>query len=326
MSFPTANAHAPRFLAPLLAVLVLCAFSAPALAETTASSNWSGYAVHQRGVSFKWVTGTWRAATAACVPGTPGYSATWVGIGGYGLSSRVLEQIGTETDCTGSGDTVTSAWYELVPNPSSRVRLKVHPGDAVTATVSIAGHRVTLKLSDRTTGRSFTKIVAVPFLDTGSAEWIEEAPSECTIPGRNCRTLPLADFGSVTFTGASARERSGLSGSISSRLWDATRITLASSGRTSVPHTLTPSALGGHGGGFSIGYADAATVANNSRGRILPAMSRTGSGPVVVRLRPPATATAARQGRTRARHRIGQGAECVSSCHRMSGFPTRRVG
>jgi hypothetical protein len=39
-----------------------------------------------------------------------------------------------------------------------------------------------------------------------SAEWIAEAPSRCvSSSSQDCHILSLADFGSVTFTGASAR-------------------------------------------------------------------------------------------------------------------------
>jgi hypothetical protein len=35
--------------------------------------------------------------------------------------------------------------------------------------------------------------------ELSSAEWIAEAPSECTVAGF-CRTVPLTNFGSVTFS------------------------------------------------------------------------------------------------------------------------------
>ncbi len=75
-------------------------FSAPAaLAKTTSSSNWAGYAVHHPGVSFRQVSGTWTQPDASCIAGRSSYSAAWVGIGGYKPTSPALEQIGTEVDC-----------------------------------------------------------------------------------------------------------------------------------------------------------------------------------------------------------------------------------
>ena len=102
--------------AAMIVAATLCAAPA-ALAKTTTNSNWAGYAVHYPGVSFRQVSGTWKQPNATCVPGQSTYSAVWVGIGGYKPTSHALEQIGTEADCNAAGNTVVSAWYELVPAP-----------------------------------------------------------------------------------------------------------------------------------------------------------------------------------------------------------------
>jgi hypothetical protein len=98
--------------AAAIVAATLCAAPA-ALAKTTTSSNWAGYAVHHPGVSFRQVSGTWTQPNATCIPGQSTYSAVWVGIGGYKPTSNALEQIGTEVDCNRAGNTVSSAWYEL---------------------------------------------------------------------------------------------------------------------------------------------------------------------------------------------------------------------
>ena len=69
------------------------------------SSNWAGYAVSGSGTgttptSFTAVSGSWVQAAATCTAGSPGYSAFWVGLGGFATGSRTLEQIGTEADCS----------------------------------------------------------------------------------------------------------------------------------------------------------------------------------------------------------------------------------
>src|SRR5947209_25549 len=116
-----------------VATVATLLFAPAALADTSASANWAGYAVHHPGISFRTVSASWTQPTAACTPGNPTYSAYWVGLGGFSATSRALEQIGTETDCNFAGDAVLSAWYELVPAPSTPIRLAVRPGDAVTA-------------------------------------------------------------------------------------------------------------------------------------------------------------------------------------------------
>ncbi len=78
-------------------ITATAAVSAPAaLADSTNSSNWAGYAVHRQGVSFRSVTGTWRQPKVRCTPGKATYSAFWVGLGGYSLNAPALEQTGTE--------------------------------------------------------------------------------------------------------------------------------------------------------------------------------------------------------------------------------------
>ncbi len=229
-----------------------------ASADTITSSNWSGYAVHRSGVSFRAVSATWRQPSATCIRGQPSYSGMWVGLGGFSTSSSALEQIGTEVDCGASGAVVSSAWYELVPAPSADVRMTVRPGDLMHASVTVVGHRVTMSLSDRTRHGSFSRVVHVPAIDVTSAEWILEAPSECLANGR-CPTLPLADFGSAHFADASAQSTAGSRGTISSRQWSSTKITLAPGSRTSVldgvAGTATPTALQQGGAVFQVTYS-----------------------------------------------------------------------
>ena len=207
----------------------------PALADSTNSSNWAGYAVHRHGVSFRSVTGTWRQPMVNCSPGNATYSAFWVGLGGYSLNAPALEQTGTEVDCSPSGRVVSSVWYEFVPAPSMPIRLNVHPGDRVRATVAVAGQRATIRLEDLTRHRSFHKTVFAPKIDVSSAEWIVEAPSECLSAG-SCQTLPLAKFGPTRFRAASVRSTNGHAGTISDPAWGWTRITLTPGGRRFATH------------------------------------------------------------------------------------------
>jgi hypothetical protein len=232
-----------------------------ALADTTTSSNWSGYAVHRTGASFRAVSATWRQPSATCVPGHASYSAMWVGLGGFSIGSPALEQIGTEVDCSASGAVVSSAWYELVPAPSADVRMTVRPGELMHASVTVVGHRVTLVLSNLTRRRSFSKTVTVSAIDVTSAEWILEAPSECSA-NNQCRTLPLANFGSGHFADAGAQSAAGSRGTISSRLWGSTKITLAPSGRTFAVYgtagAARPTALQHGGAVFQVNYVQTA--------------------------------------------------------------------
>jgi Peptidase A4 family len=236
-----------------------------AMANTTRSTNWAGYAIHRAGVSFRQVSATWIEPGASCVPGRPSYSAVWVGLGGYNPSSDSLEQTGTEIDCNAAGKVVSSAWFELVPAPSKIVSLPVDPGDAVRATVTVTGHQVVIELDNLTRHRSFQRTLHASTVDVSSAEWIVEAPSEC-VSQFACRALPLADFGSVSFSSATATARSGAVGTIANHRWSRTRIDLIAGSQrlivarntSDVAGTAAPSALQSRGSAFNVTYAAAA--------------------------------------------------------------------
>ena len=252
------------------AVIVAAALaSAPtALAKTTTSSNWAGYAVHRPGVSFRQVSGTWTQPSASCVAGQSSYSAAWVGIGGFKPTSDALEQIGTEVDCNPAGKAVSTAWYELVPAPSKTISLAVHPGDAMHATVTVVGHQVTVVLDNLTSHRTFRRSMYAPSIDVSSAEWIVEAPSEC-ISQLACQALPLADFGSVTFDSARATSTAGTTGSIMSPTWWRTKIELTPGSQRFIvarqtsdsAGSATPSTLRGAGREFDVTYSSVAVQA-----------------------------------------------------------------
>jgi Peptidase A4 family len=243
----------------------LAAVAPAALGDTVTSSNWAGYAVHRAGIQFKKVSGTWVQPSASCTSGSQTYSAIWVGLGGYNESSNALEQIGSELDCTASGKVNSNLWYELVPAPSRSIRMKVRPGDALTATVAVNGNSVTLSIRNVTTHHTFTKRIRSSLVDVSSAEWIVEAPSDC-IDANTCQTLPLANFGSTTFAFATSQTTAGHVGAISDPAWDSSKIRLTASGRrfvssggsTSVVGVADPSDLGMTGGSFRVTYSTVA--------------------------------------------------------------------
>jgi hypothetical protein len=213
-------------LAGSLSTLALALGAATASAATAVSSNWSGYAVS--GTTFSSVSGTWVQPAADCssTTGETTASAFWVGLGGDSSTSTALEQTGTESDCHANGTATYSAWYELVPKAAVKANLKVSAGDKISATVTVDGTSVTMKLTNLTTKATFSKTLQMSVPDVSSAEWIAEAPSALTQGGTTI--LPLTDFGTVAFTNASATSTSGHTGSISDSAWTATRIALQS--------------------------------------------------------------------------------------------------
>jgi hypothetical protein len=213
-------------------------------AQLQQSQNWAGYVVQGKaGQDFSAVSGSWKEPSVSAASGQ-GDSAFWVGLGGASKQSQALEQIGTSADVV-NGQAQYSAWYELVPAPETKLGLPIHPGDHMSARVTVDGLNVTMSLADQTTGQSVTKTVKTSNPDTSSAEWIAEAPSTET-PGGGTQILPLANFGKVTFTNAYATA-GGHQGSISDPNWTAKQTQLSSSGGSGVlgGGTLAPGLTGG---------------------------------------------------------------------------------
>ena len=255
----------------LAAVLV----GAPAaMANFTKSTNWAGYAIHRSGVSFRRVSAEWTQPHATCIAGRRSFSAVWVGLGGYNETSRALEQVGTEVDCDVHGKVASSAWVELVPDPSWTVSLRVRPGDAMHAEVTVTGHRVLVELDNLTQHQSFRATRHAGSIDTSSAEWIVEAPSGC-INAVSCEALPLTNFGSVTFASAAATSSTGRAGTIMDGHWGRTKIKLipgvqrldVGQNTNDIAGTAAPSPLRSGGSVFDVTYAAAAVQAAQSSAR-----------------------------------------------------------
>jgi hypothetical protein len=161
--------------------------------RNSSSSNWSGYAA--TGAKFTSVTASWVQPTGKCTSATT-YSSFWIGLDGDGSSS--VEQTGSEVDCSG-GSPQYYAWYEMYPAYPVNFSNTVRPGDHFTSSVTESGSgSFKLVLSDTTQGwsRSVTKSLASAAL--ASAEVIAEAPSSSS------GVLPLTNFGTASFTSATA--------------------------------------------------------------------------------------------------------------------------
>ena len=158
------------------------------------STNWSGFAA--TGTTFTSVSASWTQPTAKCSAGETSYSSFWVGLDGY--NSSTVEQTGTDADCS-SGTPRYYAWYEMYPKFPVNLSNPVVPGDQLTASVTVgSGGRFTLTIGDTSQGWSFTTTQKLNHASLSSAEVIAEAPSS------RGGVLPLANFGTVSFTNATA--------------------------------------------------------------------------------------------------------------------------
>ncbi len=255
-----------RSVISLVSVLAACAIgAAPAAAQSdgqaATSENWAGYAAGAN-EDFTSVSGSWVTPAAKCGSGQS-YSAFWVGLGGASENSQALEQDGTQADCTASGRATYYAWYELVPAAPVKLPMTVSPGDHMTSKVTVEGDTVTVTVADVTTGVTDTRVESMQDPDTSSAEWIAEAPSACNASETGCQPLPLADFGSVTFTNATAT-----AGGQTKPIGDWSDQAVA----------LSPSAgAGGYGSDLPGGGIETGSVAGSSAGASPGALSSDGS-------------------------------------------------
>jgi Peptidase A4 family len=156
------------------------------------SSNWSGYDV--TGGRYTSVSASWTQPAVNCSKTPTGWSSFWVGLDGD--RSSTVEQTGTEADCS-NGVPRYSSWYEMYPKFPKTYSDPVGYGDHFTASVTTAGNgSFTLKIADTTRGWSHSTTQKLRSAKLASAEVIAEAPSS------SGGVLPLADFGTVGFSGA----------------------------------------------------------------------------------------------------------------------------
>ena len=164
---------------------------------TTTSTNWSGYAVTGANGAFSSVASSWTEPTATCTSRrSHQYSSFWVGLDGY--NSNSVEQTGTDADCSGRTPQYYG-WYEMYPAYPVNFSNTVRPGDSMSASVTFSGTETyTLVLKDSTLGWTRTITQNQTGLARSSAEVITEAPSS------NTGVLPLANFGTVTYSVSAA--------------------------------------------------------------------------------------------------------------------------
>lgn len=159
----------------------------PPQVNASQSGNWFGYGqgAVQKGVKlFRSITARWTVPRASQhKKGQAEYSSDWIGIGGGCVTSgctigdNTLIQTGTEQDVSAKGKASYSAWWEIIPAPSSTIpKLKVGPGNRMRAAITESSPQVwKITITDLTRHESFSK--TVPYSSSqDTAEWIEETP------------------------------------------------------------------------------------------------------------------------------------------------------
>jgi hypothetical protein len=151
------------------------------------STNWSGYnqgTLEKGGTLFSSVDGTWTVPTATQhKAGEAEYSATWAGIGGGCVDANCLVtdstliQAGTSQDVDASGKAHYSAWWEIIPEPSTPIaNFAVAAGNVIRVHIAETTPGIwSISVQNLTTGKTFNQ--TTPYSSThATAEWIEETP------------------------------------------------------------------------------------------------------------------------------------------------------
>ena len=174
------------------------------------SSNWAGAVLY--GNSWRTVVGTIVVPTpkppAGASSRTTYYASAWVGIDGDSCPTAIL-QTGIDVAVTGAGKATYSGWYEWYPDYAYDFsNFAVKAGDTVRITVKVAANNLrqgTATLENLTTGRSVSHTFGTQSaaLCGTDAEWIvEDFESDGGL-------VPLANFGKVVFSDASAGQAGG---------------------------------------------------------------------------------------------------------------------
>jgi len=166
------------------------------------SSNWAG------AVFDTLPAGTFKSVTASFTVPTPtganGAASAWVGIDGDTCGSAILQ---TGVDFTITNGRVTyDAWHEWFPAGAIDFSgIPISAGNVISLTVTASTTKSgTAVITNESTGKTVTQsFSAMPALCLENAEWIVEDFEE------GGGLVPFANFGTVTFTGASATTVSG---------------------------------------------------------------------------------------------------------------------
>jgi hypothetical protein len=176
VSATSAGLAAPVFHRPIIAV------------NASQSNNWSGYGQgtleQGNNTMFTEIEGTWKVPhVSQHKPGEAEYSSTWVGIGGgcvdanCQVTDNTLIQAGTEQDVDTSGTPSYSAWYELIPQPSTPITtMTIHAGDKMHVSITLLSPFMwEFNVQDLSTHQKFTLDTAYSSSED-TAEWITETP------------------------------------------------------------------------------------------------------------------------------------------------------
>ncbi|KAL4974114.1 peptidase A4 family-domain-containing protein [Aspergillus desertorum] len=185
-------------------------FRMASTAAVAYSSNWAGIVRENAppGGTYTAVSATFTVPKPTAEPNTSGMQAgsAWVGIDGDTYSGAIL-QTGVDFYIE-NGRVYNDAWFEWFPDYAYDFNLAVNTGDVIVAKVEAfsPSEGVTI-IENKSTGQTVSQTISAPKADATlkgvNADWIVEDFQS------GDATVPLADFGQVTFTGCEAKAQNG---------------------------------------------------------------------------------------------------------------------
>lgn len=195
------------------------------------SRNWDGYItyVSSEGTDFNAVKATWIQPTVKCEQSNA-WTVFWVGLDGWW--DNTVEQGGSSAQCV-KGIPQYTVWWEMFPTNAIQTVFIIKPGDRISATVTYkpAGGVFVITVRDVTSGHSFTQnehCATTITCERSSADVIAEDVGHFG----GGTFFPLADYKTVSFTGAAITDTTGHAGSFSSVAWLNAAVTESAGGTT----------------------------------------------------------------------------------------------
>ncbi len=195
------------------------------------SRNWDGYItyVSGEGTDFNAVKATWIQPTVECEQSNA-WTVFWVGLDGWW--DNTVEQGGSSAQCV-KGTPKYTVWWEMFPTNAIQSVFTIKPGDKISATVTYkpATSVFVITVRDITSGHSFTQ-------NQRCASNINCARSSADVIAEDVghfgggTFFPLADYKTMSFTGAGITDTTGHAGSFSNSAWLNAAVTESAGGTT----------------------------------------------------------------------------------------------
>ncbi len=158
---------------------------------------------------YNGIQGQWQVPSVSHSTETS-FSSLWPGLGSGSSSANQLVQAGTEQDYASGLLQRYFVWWEIFPRYPYQQKLTnipVSPGQTVYIDITYSGGALHFFIENVTTGTADSFSESASGYSGNQAEWIVERTEQTSLNGSY--DPPLANFGTMTFSGAQAERTNG---------------------------------------------------------------------------------------------------------------------